>query len=136
MNYLASDWFARMDSQAGSIGWALSCPDGSVVDLVGEMVVTESEDGLAFGIKELFEPMPHEPRLVLCLDEPAQTSDLHQATIDISGATLVTLSDGRRALVRLRSVDVYTDADGTYTLPTLSVKTAPDLWPYRTRVAP
>lgn len=140
---LASVWFNDKYSQPGMLGWALSQPDGSVLDLRGEATCGASDGGRIIGLREWYEPAPCRPNLVLCLDGPIRPDIAigDMATIDIHGGTLVTLSDGRRALMRPEAVYAYTDSRGRLTMPlpwskTLGLNVTDDEWPWKLRVAP
>jgi len=141
---LASDMFQVRYNSECAIGWALAQPDGAVVDLPSEMVISESEDGLAFGLKETFEPLQHAPQLTLILNRAAHGLHNRWPTVDIVGGMLTTLSDGRRAIVNAKAVYVDTDASGRYyTLgwtPKLGDRgySADPLrvWPWRAQIAP
>ncbi|MDO8587734.1 MAG: hypothetical protein Q7T82_11915, partial [Armatimonadota bacterium] len=141
---LASDCFQERYNREGAIGWALSQPDGAVVDLPGEMVISESEDGLMFGLKETFEPIQHGPRLTLILNRAVHGLRRMLPTIDIVGGTLTTLSDGRRAIINATAVYAHTDASGRYYIMGPSRKPGDRgyvddplrRWPWRVQVAP
>lgn len=115
---LQADWFKAADSQTGAIGWALAKKDGDVVSLPGEHVVQVQDGGQTLAIKEWFEPGVPSPRLVLKLGTAVQGLDTNvPITIDIVGATLTTLPDGKRALINPQAVYLYTDEDGNIAPP-------------------
>jgi len=142
---LASDWFNKLYNQVGAIGWALSQPDGAVVDLPGEEVVYVWYDGSVLGLKESFEPIQNAPKLVLVLDKAVKGLDPWMSAIDIVGGTLITLKDGQRAVVKPKAVYVYTDAKGRYLgmpvppfkglVESGAVAAWPD-WPWKVQIAP
>ncbi len=141
----ASPAFQAAYNRPGNIGWALSQPDGSVLDLRSEAVCGVSYDGRVIGLREWYEPAPHCPHLLLYLDEPIRldTARANMATIEVTGGVLVTLDDGRRALARPQAVYVYTDSQGRYLPPTpwksragLREGATSDDWPWKLKVAP
>jgi uncharacterized protein (TIGR03790 family) len=143
---LASDSFQRQYSQVGAIGWALSQPDGSVIDLPAEGICGEWYDGRVIGLREWFEPIPNGPRLFLYLDQPIKldTRFRDMATIDIVAGKLVTLSGGVRALVKPEAVYAYTDSTGQSMFPLpwpkfvgrSGIADGSENWPWKTKVAP
>ncbi len=150
---LASESFKKQYSQVGAIGWALSQPDGSVIDLSAEATSGQWYDGRVFGLREWFEPILNGPRLYLYLDKPVRVDGLDRdVTIDIAGATLTTLSSGQRALVRPTAVYAYTNQDGRFAPPlpwlkylqpatgmrdsSLINSSLDDAWPWKLKVAP
>lgn len=142
---LASDRFREADSHVGAIGWALSQPDGAVIDLPSEAVCGEWYDGRVIGLREWFEPIPNGPRLFLYLDKPENTNGfrLDMSTIDIIGGTLVTLSDGRRAIMMPKAVYLYTDQKGRVSFPVPWLKNPARgdnrpvaEWPWKALIAP
>lgn len=143
---LASESFRLQYGQVGAIGWALSQPDGSVIDLPAEAICGEWYDGRVLGLKEWFEPIPYGPRLLLYLDKPIQLDvrERDMATIDIIGGKLVTLSDGIRALVKPEAVYAYTDSTGRWMFPfpwpkfigRNGITDGSENWPWKLKVAP
>ena len=135
---MQSDWFKQADGQVGAIGWALSQQDGTVLDLPGEHVVEILDGGQTLALKEWFEPGTPAPRLVLKMGASVQASVNTSATIDIIGATLTTLPDGRRALINPQAVYVYLDESGNIASPMPPFKqmdTPPD-WAWKQQIAP
>jgi photosystem II stability/assembly factor-like uncharacterized protein len=141
---LASESFHQRYNEPGAIGWALSQPDGTVVDLPGETVISESADGREFGLKESFEPIQHGPKLTLVLNQPYHGLTPWMPTIDIIGGTLFTLPDGRRAVGNAQAVYACTDASGRYYMmmpwrKSYQANRGNGLnvdWPWRVRIAP
>ncbi|MHB9035085.1 MAG: TIGR03790 family protein [Armatimonadota bacterium] len=143
---LSSPAFQAAYNQPGNIGWVLSQPDGSVIDLRTEAICGDWYDGRVIGLREWFEPIPNGPSLLLYLDAPIKLDGIFKdmATIDIIGGTLVTLSDGRRAIMKSEAVYVYTDSEGRWTPPLPwpkatgmnGVSDGSDNWPWKTKVAP
>lgn len=143
---LASESFRLQYGQVGAIGWALSLPDGSVIDLPAEAICGEWYDGRVLGLREWFEPTPNGPRLFLYLDQPIklETRFRDMATIDIIGGKLVTLSGGIRALVKPEAVYAYTDSTGQWMFPLpwpkfvgrSGIADGSENWPWKTKVAP
>ena len=135
---LQTDWFKAADSQIGAIGWALSQPDSTVVDLPMERVVSVADGGQTLAIKEWFEPATPAPRLVLELGSSVQGLVDASATIDIIGGTLTTLPDGQRALINPEAVYVYLDDSGNIASPIPPFKllgNAPT-WQWKQKIAP
>ena len=146
---LASEGFKKQYNAVGAIGWVLSQPDGSIIDLSAESICGQWQDGRVFGLREWFEPIPYGSRLFLYLDNPVCGLD-RNITIDIVGATLTTLSNGQRALVRPSAVYAYTNKDGgfapplpwfKYWQPTTGLRTgslvsSEDVWPWKLKIAP
>ncbi|MHB9036585.1 MAG: TIGR03790 family protein [Armatimonadota bacterium] len=143
---LCSERFRLNYNQVGAIGWALSQPDGSIIDLPAEDICGEWYDGQVFGLRESFEPIVSGPRLFLYLDRPIKldTRFRDMGTIDIIGGKLVTLKDGIRAIVKPEAVYVYTDATGQWMFPLPwpkfagrdAVTNGSDNWPWKLKVAP
>ena len=151
---LASDSFKKHYGQTGAIGWALSQPDGAVIDLLAEAICGESYDGRVLGLREWFEPMAGAPKLLLYLDKPAAAdlSDRDMVTVDVIRATIVTLESGQRVLVRPQAVYAYTDARGRWMFPlpwlkdmrpaigsrtnSLIESSSDDAWPWKVKIAP
>lgn len=137
---LASGRFKELYSQFGAIGWAISQPDGSIVDLPGEQVVLASADGKTIGLKEPFEPAQNAPKLLLLLENPVER--LRQwSTIDIIGGTMTTLPNGQRAIVQPQAVYAYMDAIGRYVATWSKVSYRQDASPvlnglWRVQIAP
>ena len=140
---LASDSFKERYNELGAIGWALSQPDGTVVDLPGEIVISESKDGLQFGLKESYEPA-RTPQLTLVLNQPFHGLRPWMPTLDIIGGTLFTLPDGRRAIGNAQEVYADTDASGRYYMmmpwrKSYEANRGNSLsadWPWRVQIAP
>lgn len=142
---LASASFQQRYNEEGAIGWALSQLDGTVVDLPGETVISESSDGIEFGLKESFEPIQNGPNLTLVLNRPYHGLRPWMPTIDIIGGTLFTMPDGRRAIGNPQAVYACTDASGRYYVMMPWDKSyhqanrgdiLSDDWPWRVQIAP
>ncbi len=143
---LASESFQLRYGQVGAIGWALSQPDGSVIDLPAEAICGEWYDGRVLGLREWFEPIPNGPRLFLYLDQPIKLDIRFRdmATIDIIGGKLATLSGGVRALVSPEAVYAYTDSTGQWMFPLPwpkfigrnGITDGSENWPWKLKVAP
>ena len=137
---LASPWFNEQYNQPGAIGWALSQPDGTVIDLLGEQITGESEDGHIFRLKESFEPFAGNPKLLLVLNTPI--ADHRISTIDIIGGTLTTMPDGRRVIINPSAVYAYTDSTGRYmsAIPIFKWGSMSDnwnsRWPWKVKIVP
>jgi hypothetical protein len=135
---LSSPGFAASDARQGCIGWALSQPDGTVVDLTGQYVSKRWYNGAAFGLKEPFEPGTGADRLVLFLNTPV--GELGKLmSIDIVGGTLATLSSGQRAILYPKAVYVYTDSKDqpAILLPKWMDRDGNiDRWPWRKQIYP
>ena len=117
----------------------LSRPVGSTVELNGVMVVSVSDDGMTWGLKDIGEPLPEQPRLVLRLDQPIQRLTARSFEIDVHGATRTTLPDGRSAIISPSEILLYTDASGKPCPPVLIQRGVSDMsddWPWKRRVAP
>lgn len=138
---LTSESFKTKYNQPGAIGWALSQPDGTVVDLRVENICGSWYDGQVLGLREWFEPVPNGSNLFLYLDKPIKLDERYRdmTTIDIIGGKLTTLKDGRRALIKPEAVYVYTDALGRWMLSLpwpKHVGDTKDEWPWKLKVAP
>ncbi|HET6452942.1 MAG TPA: Ig-like domain-containing protein, partial [Armatimonadota bacterium] len=132
---MASDWFNAIFYSPGSVGWALAQPDGTVVSLIGELVL--SGDGTLYGIKETCDPIPEAPRLYLGLGyEPRK--EIIRAQIDIVNGVITTLQDGKRAIVNPEAVYVYTDTKDRPCGPFWLKSAIPDAsqWPSKRQVYP
>ena len=105
---LTSYHFHALDNRPNSIGCALSQPDGTVVDLIGEQIATSWHDGQALGLKEFYEPEHPDSRLVLYLPQGLTELTAYKQ-IDIVGGTLATLSNGQRAILYPQAVYLWTD---------------------------
>ena len=138
---------ARADERynaPGAIGWALSQPDGTIVDLPVEMVAGEWYGGQVLGIREWFEPLVNGPNLFLYLDKPAPGLAQRMGIVDIIGGCLTTLPDGHRAIINPTAVYAYTDSAGAYMLPLPWDKhpipgapgRAGSEWPYKKLISP
>lgn len=142
---LASPWFQSAYYKEGAIGWALLQPDGTAVDLLGEEVIYEWNNGAILGIKEAFEPNTGSPKLLLVLDKPTSGLCDGMCSIDIIGGTLTTLSNGQRAIIKPKAVYAYTDQKGRYmfTLPWPKWLRDPanpsylwSFWPWKVQIVP
>ena len=150
---LASDSFQSQYNQTEAIGWALSQPDGTVLDLQAETVISEYYDCQVLGLKEWFEPLQNNtPKLLLYLEKPVKGLNDKMTAIDIVGATITTLSNGQRALVAPKAVYAYTDQNGQFMLPlpwskhqqsnttlranSLSESSSEDVWPWKLKITP
>lgn len=151
---LASDSFKAQYNQEGSIGWALSQPDGTVLDMPVETAISEYYDGQVIGLKEWFEPLLNNtPKLFLYLEKPVVGLSDKMTAIDVVGATITTLSNGQRALVNPRAVYAYTDQNGQFMLPlpwpkhpqftnnlrranSLVESSSQDEWPWKLKITP
>lgn len=143
---LESESFQTQYNELGNIGWVLSQPDNSVLDLRTVAICGDWYDGQALGLREWYEPIPDGANLLLYLDAPIKLEGVFKniATIDVIGGTLVTLSDGRKALMKPKAVYVYTDSEGRWTPPVPWLKTmstngvtdSSEDWPWKTKVAP
>ena len=131
---MASDWFNAVFYRPGSVGWVLAQPDGTVVTLIGELVL--SGDGNLYGIKETCDPIPNAPRLYLQLGYQPK-AEIIQAQIDIVNGAITTLQDGKRAIVKPEAVYVYTDTKGRPYAGIWLKSTTPETpWPWAKQVYP
>lgn len=94
-------------SEPGTVGWALTQPDGTVIDLLDEHIKPSSIDGLRFQLREW---SSQNAELTLVTSSPVV--GVNDASVDIIGATLTTLPDGTRALIDPQHVYVYTNETG------------------------
>ncbi len=145
---LASESFKTRYNQPGAIGWALSQPDGAKVDLRVENICGAWYNGQVLGLREWFEPVIYGSNLFLYLDKPIRLNARarNMTTIDIIGGKLMTLGDGRRAIVMPEAVYAYTDALGRWVPPLPWPKGRVDTkagargvvgeWPWKLKVAP
>lgn len=133
LDALTTATFRAQDNRPQCIGWALSQPDGAVVDLSGEVVTNELYGGRSVGLHEPYEPMFDAPRLILCLANPDLDIALWNQ-IDVVGGTLATLSGGQRAVLYPKAVYLRTDQKGKPTLMMpkwFASDGQPEDWPWR-----
>ena len=133
---MASAWFNAIFYSPGSIGWALAQPDGTMVSLIGEFVLSEVGDAL-YGIKETFDPIPEAPRIYMALSYAAK-ENIVQGQVDIVNGIITTLADGRRAIIKPEAVYLYTDYKGRPCGPFWLKSAIPDAsqWPSKRQVYP
>jgi len=106
------------DGDPGTIGEALTKADGVTVTLPAEQVMWRGRSGKSFAIKEWFEKLPDQPRLIVVSTRPLPVDQYW--TVDVTG-TLGTFPEttddgnvaGQRVLiVSPENVTVYCDPKG------------------------
>ena len=80
------------DGYPGTIGDCLTRPDGATVTLPAEQVMWRGKSGKSFAIREWFERLPDQPRLVVVSTRPLPVESYW--TVDVTG-TLSTFPETR-----------------------------------------
>jgi len=121
------------DGDPGTIGDCLAKPDGTTVTLPAEQIMWRGKSGKSFAIREWFERLPNQPRLVVVSTQPLPVESYW--TVDVTG-TLGTFPEAKEAgtvttqrviMVSPENVVVYCSPNGRPAI-FLPVKGYEDSW--------